>query len=213
MLRRKRILAGSLMAGLLLLSACGGTSSGNGNGTQTPGSTATAAATATTKPKPSSLPPITLAYCQQLMTTAEAAQIMGLSINAIVPDDGGNGGSCTYKAGSTIDLTIYFITGSYSGPTPIPDSYITAALAQSQSLPGLTVTSSVPVTGVGDQAEFVSFSGSQGGIVGQINLFYTLYGSVLFDCFTLTANGISGFGPPGTQTQLQTCATQVVNRM
>jgi hypothetical protein len=213
MLRRNRLLVGLLMTGLLLLPACGGTSSGNGNGTQTPVRTATAAATATTKPKPSSLPPITLAYCQQLMTTAEASQLMGQSISSIVPDNGDDGGSCTYKGGSTIYLTIFFITGHYTGPVPIPDTYITGALAQAESLPGLTVNSSVPVTGVGDQAEFVAFSGSQGSFTGQINLFYTLYGTVLFDCFTLSVNGIAGFGPPGTQTQLQTCATQVVGRM
>jgi hypothetical protein len=213
MFQRNRILVGTLMTGLLLLAACGGSTSGNGNGTQTPSGTATTAATATSKPKPSSLPPITLAYCQQLMTTAEASQLMGLSITTIVPDNGDDGGSCTYKAGSTIDLTIFFITGHYSGPVPIPDSYISNALAQSESLPGLTVNSAVPVTGVGDQAEFVSFTGSQGAISGKINLFYTLYGTVLFDCFTLTVNGISGFGPEGTQSQLQQCATQVVSRM
>jgi hypothetical protein len=210
-MRRNRILAGTLLAGLLVLAACGGSTTGSDNGTQTPA--ATTAPTATTKPKPSSLPPITLAYCQQLMTTAEASQLMSLSINTIVPDNGNDGGSCTYKAGSTIDLTIFFITGHYSGPVPIPDSYITGALTQAESLPGLTVNSSVPVTGVGDQAEFVALTGSQDGITGHINLFYTLYGTVLFDCFTLSVNGIGGFGPPGTQTQLQTCATQVVSRM
>jgi hypothetical protein len=147
------------------------------------------------------------------MTTAEASQLMGLSITTIVPDNGDDGGSCTYKAGSTIDLTIFFITGHYSGPVPIPDNYVTNALAQAESLPGLTVNSSVPVTGVGDQAEFVSLTGSEDGLTAQFNLFYTLDGSVLFDCFTLSVNGIGGFGPPGTQTQLQTCATQVVSRM
>ena len=201
------------MTGLLLLAACGGSTSGNGNGTQTPNGTATTAATATSKPKPSSLPPITLAYCQQLMTTAEASQLMGQPINTIVPDNGDDGGSCTYKAGSTIELTIFFITGHYSGPVPIPDSYISNAIAQADSLPGLTATSAVPVTGVGDQAEFVEFAGSDDGVSLQINLFYTLNGSVLFDCFTLSVNGISGFGPEGTQSQLQQCATQVVSRM
>ncbi len=184
MSRRTHLIVGILLAGVLALSACGGTTSGSGNGTPDASATTAATATNTAKPEPSSLPPITLAYCQQLMTTAEASQIMGLTINTIVPDDGGDGGSCTYKGGSSIDLTIYFITGHYNGPKPIPQDYLTGALSQAEGLPGVTVDSATTVDGVGDQAVYMAASGTKDNFTGSIHIFYVLYGTVLFDCFT-----------------------------
>jgi hypothetical protein len=214
-MRRNRMLVGTLLAGLLLLAACGGSTSGNGSGTQTPGSTATTAATATatTKPKPTSLPPVTQAYCQNLMSLNEANTLMSPKSPATTLtasyDSSKNGyGVCNYMAGTALVLKI-FLTG-YIGPVPVPQSTLEGLLSQLASGQGVTINSATTVSGVGDQAAYLDVSSSGGGYTLLAHVFYTIDGGILFGCLTYVINGV---GTNGTQSQLQQCAVQVVSRL
>ncbi len=79
------------------------------------------------------------------------------SASTIVPTNGDTGGACNYEVAKTnIPLIIYFL--EWKGPNPIPQSDIEAALAQATGT-DLTFTVTTPVTGIGDQAEYVEATG------------------------------------------------------
>ena len=161
----------------LLVTACGGSSSGSGN-TGTPA--ATSAATATTKPKPTSVPHLDLAYCQQLMSLDEMNNMFKPPAPAatIVPTNGDTGGACNYEvAKANIPLIIYFL--EWKGPDPIPQSDIDTELATSIGSE-ITITVATPVTGIGHQAEYVEATGAG----GSVHIFYVLEGTFIFDCVT-----------------------------
>ena len=188
----------------LLMTACGGSSSGSGN-TGTPA--ATSAATATTKPKPTSVPHLDLAYCQQLMSLNEMNSLFQPPAPAttIVPTNGDTGGACNYEVTKgNIPLIIYFF--EWKGPNPIPQSDIDAALSQAVGT-DLTINLATPVSGIGAQAEYLEATGTGGAVM---HIFYVLEGSFIFDCFTYSPLS-AGF--LGTQDQLQQCATQVDSRL
>jgi len=201
------------LALLATLAACASPSTANGGGgSGSPSATTPPAPTATPKPKPTGVPTITTALCQQLMTVDEANTLMQPKVPAtkILADDGGDagGGSCNYQATPTdYPLIIYFLP--WNGPNPIPQSDIAAALSQATSN-NMTVNQATPVSGIGDQAEYLDASGTYQGHSGVIHIFYVLDGKMIFDCFTF--NVLSG-GAVGSQSQLQACATQVYNRL
>lgn len=204
----KRSRASALLAiGLIvvgLLAACGGSSSGTGN-TGTP--EATSAATAAAKATPTGLPQFTEATCQGWMSVDEANSIMQPPAPAttIVADQGDDGGSCNYEVSkSNIPLVIYFL--AWTGPVPIPDSDIQAALSQAAGT-DITINSATPVTGIAQQAEYLEVSGAGGATM---HIFYVLEGPYIFDCFTYSPLS-AGF--LATQAQLQQCATQVDSRL
>jgi hypothetical protein len=212
LLKHYRTFATLLIAFALLatLAACATPSTGNGGGSGSPTATTAPAPTATPKPKPTGVPTITTALCQQLMTVDEANTLMQPSIKAtkILADSSEDGGSCNYQATPTdYPLIIYFL--DWNGPNPIPQSDIAAALAQGTNSE-ITINNATPVSGIGDQAEYVEASATFEGQTGVIHIFYVLYGKMFFDCFTF--NALSG-GAEASQSQLQTCATQVVNRL
>ncbi len=81
MLHISRITTIPVLAFLILLAACSnGQSTIAASGTQTPSSTSVP--TTPPKSKPTSVPPITMAFCQQILTIAEANQIMNPSTPA-----------------------------------------------------------------------------------------------------------------------------------
>src|SRR5215475_7772889 len=94
---RKLVVLSVGLCAALLVTACGGSSSGSGN---TGAPTATSAATATTKPKPSSIPHFTVDSCQQLMSLSEMNALFKPPAPAatIVPTNGDTGGACNYEA-------------------------------------------------------------------------------------------------------------------
>jgi hypothetical protein len=199
-----------LLVGLcaaMLVTACGGSSSGSG-ATSTPASTS--GATATAKPKPTSVPHLTLAYCQQLMSLDEMNNLLKPPAPAttIVPTNGDSGGACNYEvAKANIPLIVYFF--EWKGPNPIPQSDIEAALSQAAGT-DLTINVATPVAGIGDQAEYLEATGTGGTQQAVMHIFYVLEGSFIFDCFTYSPLS-AGF--LGTQDQLQQCATQVDSRL
>jgi hypothetical protein len=193
---------------LALLAACGSSSGVGPTGTATPNQ---AAATATTKPKPTGVPTLTLATCQGYMSLSEANSIIlpPTPATTIVPTNGDTGGACNYEYGEhKLDLVIFFI--AYSGPVPIPESYLQEEVNRLAGEPGVTIDSSTLVSGIGDEAAYLAVHASQDGLTGDLHIFYILDGGLLFDCFTESINGV---GPQGTQAQLQQCAEQVLSRL
>lgn len=211
MSRTHRAFAGLLLVGLLALTACSGASTGGTGSNGTP-STTPPTSTVTPKPKPSSLPPITEAYCQQLMTVTEANTIMQPTTPAtqIVADNNApDGGSCNYEASqANFPLIIYF--SAWKGPVPIPQSDISAALAQAAGSPDMKVNSFTTVNGIAAQAAYLDATGTKDGYNFTIHIFYVLEGPFFFDCFAYSPISAS---PLGTQAQLQQCATQVDSRL
>jgi hypothetical protein len=126
----------------------------------------------------------------------------------IVPTNGDGGGACNYEvAKANIPLIIYFF--EWKGPNPIPQSDIEAAFSQAAGT-DLTFTVTTPVTGIGDQAEYVEATGNGQGLNAVMHIFYVLEGPFIFDCFTYSPLS-AGF--LGTQNQLQQCASQVDSRL
>lgn len=191
----------------ILLVACSESSSGSGNtGTPAATSAATATAIATAKPKLTVVPHLTLEYCQHLMSLSEMNTLFQPPAPAatIVPTNGDTGGACNYVVSKTnIPLIIFFI--EWKGPTPIPQSDIDATLAKAAGT-NLTINSATPVTGIGQQAEYLDATGAG----GSVHVFYVLEGPFIFDCVTY---GFLAAGFLGTQSQLQQCATQVDSRL
>ena len=176
-MKRYRISA-ILLAGLclsLLISAC---SPGGASTAGTPAATsAVATSQPTAQPTLAALPAITEALCQQLMTVAEANTIIQppAPATSIVADNSDSGGSCNYVASQTrIPLIIYFL--EWTGPVPIPQSDIAAALAQASGSSKITLNQAAPVDGIGVQAEFVSVTATDNGFTGSANIFYVLEG-------------------------------------
>lgn len=143
----RRVVASALMMGvLILLAACSGTATA-ANGTSSP--------TATAKPKPTGVPKITAALCQQLMTVAEANQIMKPASPAttIRVDSTTRGGSCNYEY-SRFHTVVSILFLPYQSSASL-DTIATKSLAQVQNTPGAKVTKTT-VSGVGDQALYIA---------------------------------------------------------
>jgi hypothetical protein len=193
----------------LLVTACGGTSTGAGNtgGSGTPSANQP---TATARPKPTAVPHFTVEYCKQLMSLDEMNNLLKPPAPAItiVPTNGPGGGACNYEVSkANIPLIIYFF--EWKGPDPIPQSDIEAAFSQAAGT-DLTINVATPVAGIGHQAEYLEATGNGQGLHAVMHIFYVLEGAFIFDCFTYSPLS-DGF--LGTQNQLQQCATQVDSRL
>lgn len=204
----------ALIAAMVMLSAC--TAGGNTTTTTSTGNTSTATATtaptATPKPKPTSLPPITQAFCQQLLSIAEANQIMqpANAATRIQVFTSPNGGLCDYMPPATLAYPVVQIRlATYSGQRPIPDQDIQSYFKQGLNQPGVTVLTNTPVGGVGDQAGIVVGSYTINGTTAYGAAFYVLYGNVVFFCGDVYASS------PTTAQRgaLQQCAQLVVGRL
>jgi hypothetical protein len=206
--RKLAVLAAGLCAALLV-TACGGSGSSTESG-NTGGAASTNQPTATAKPKPTAVPHFTVEYCQQLMSLDEMRNLFKPPAPAttIVPTNGDGGGACNYEVSKTnIPLVIYFF--EWKGPNPIPQSDIEEALSQAAGT-DLTINVAAPVTGIGNQAEYLEATGTGQGLHAVMHIFYVLEGAFIFDCFTYSPLS-AGF--LGTQGQLQQCATQVDSRL
>lgn len=198
-----------LVLAVLALAGCGaGTSSGQTTSAQ---ATATAQPTAA-KAKPTSAPTITAAFCQNILSLAEANQIMQpaspyTDISAVPTSDGGG---CNYdpaQGSYTEHLGLAFST--YTGTVPIPQQTIEAYAAQLTGQNDGTVVTFTQVTGVGDQAAYLvaSYSGQQASIyIGDL---FVLYGRVLSVCGSLFPT------QPGSaqESALEQCASTVIGRL
>lgn len=194
------------------LAACApsGSTSGSTTGNGTPSVAVTV--TATAKPAPTAVPPVTLAFCQQILSLAEANQIMQPAKPAITIDvtPVPNGGQCTYfspplPAGLVLGIRL----ATYTGTRPIPEQNIETYFEQGLGQPGVTVLASSPVSGVGDQAGIVVGSYTLEGTTAYGAAFYVLYGNIVFFC----GNVYSSSPTASQQSALKQCAQFVVSRL
>lgn len=165
-----------LLAGTLALTACaGGTSTG---GTST-GAGSASAPTAAPKAKPTGLPTITMAFCQGILTVAEANQIMqpatpATTIRIDAPSSGN--GSCNYEyAPYKAVVSVVFLA-------VIPASEQGQPLSAHipSTTPGIVINTAV--SGVGDQAQYVAGSTQGNGQAYNVDALDVMYGAIVFDC-------------------------------
>ncbi len=203
--RRQHTLRTLTMVGLLVLAgalaACGGTSTGQGgNGTPLPGASATTAA----KAKPTGVPTLSVAYCQGLMTLAEANQIMqpATAANNIRVDHGGTGGSCNWEYAQFKPVVSVLFEPFPPGVSL--DAVATQGLTALQKAPDAKSTKTT-VTGVGDQALYISASAQIGAGIWE-DLLDTTFGSIYISC------NLAGAGAPPVAS-LQAPLTQVCQQV
>jgi hypothetical protein len=209
----------ALLIGALSLAACspgaGGTSTGGSSSGGTSSTSPTASPTAAPKPKPTSAPPLTVAYCQSIMTVADANQIMNPPTPAtmIVAQSDTELGVCSYTYPQAQFAVVKILVDEkvYTGPTPVPTSTIIQLVTELANKPGVTVSTTAPVSGVGDQAEFLAASLTNNSITFYADAFYVLDGKVAFMCDDFHMNN-----KPDDTAQLnalQQCAERVVSRL
>ncbi|HEX8982650.1 MAG TPA: hypothetical protein VF792_07770 [Ktedonobacterales bacterium] len=205
----------ALLAGVLSLAACGAGTGGTSTGGASTGGASSTAPTAMPKPKPTTPPPITAAYCQSIMTVAQANQIMNPPVQAttINAQSSPEVGVCRYDPPQAQFAIVKILIDekAYTGPKPVPEATIAQLVSQLESSPGATITTTTPVSGVGDQAEFLAASVSESGMSFYVDAFYVIYGNVAFMCDDFHMN--TKPDDATQQNELQQCAEQVVNRL
>lgn len=163
----------AVLCGALLVAACGAGATGPGTTTSGVPSGGTPKVV---KSKPTAVPKITVALCQQLLTVAEANQIMKppTAATTIRIDSTTEGGSCNYEY-AQFKSVVSIVFHSYQ-----QGQSLSAAASQiSSRVPNATVKTTM-VSGVGDQALFVSAKVSVQGITIWDDGLDVTYGNVLF---------------------------------
>jgi hypothetical protein len=206
----------ALLVGALSLVACGASTGGTSTGgpasaTATP----SVAPTATPKPKPASAPPVTLQLCQRFMTVDEANQIMKppTPVTTIRAQSDSELGVCSYLSSQAQFAVVKILIEekAYTGPKPVPTSTIIQLVTKLADEPGATISTTKPVSGVGDQAEFLAASVSNSGMTFYVDVIYVIYGNVAFLCDDFHLNT-----KPDDAAQLaglQQCAERVVSQL
>lgn len=192
----------------LLLAACGGASTGPGG---SGGPQVTTQPTAA-HPKPQGMPTIDMAFCQKILTLAEANSIMqpATAANTIRIDHGPTASSCNYEyAQFKSDVTITFMPFAGSNPQQALDAAASQITSKTANIPNAKITTS-KVSGLGDAALFVATSVSvQGFNFHDVGL-DVVDGKLIIVC----ANFRAGTSPDATQLgYLKQVAQLVINRI
>jgi hypothetical protein len=203
--------AAALVAALAVLSACaaGGSTTTNTGQTSTPTATVTTPSTPTPKPKPTSVPTTSVAYCQGLLSLADANSAMKPAAPAttiIFYNDTGDGTSaCSWIAGQTTQvLTVFFV------PFPAGTSLNSAAQQVLAKLHvpsgGITTT---PVNGVGDKALYLSASLPTPSGLNYAADLVVADGGIILGCAQVGTGSV----PAGLQSELTQACKVVVSRL
>lgn len=183
------VLFSLLMCVSLGVSACSGATAGSPTGGGA-SAAATTAPTATPKPKPAAVPKITVAFCQGIMTVAQANQIMhpptpATTIRVDAPASGG--GSCNYEY-----KPFHSVVSIVFGPTVIdasnPQAFFAAADKQIPQSANATFTTT-PVSGVGDAAQFLTIVFA--ALPTKMASLQVIYGKIGFSCDNFNVQGSS----------------------
>ena len=206
----KQMLRGFIILAALSLAACGASSTGNTTGgTPAP----TAQPTAKAKPKPISPPQVTQQFCQSIMSVADANQIMNppTPITTVTAQSDSELGVCHYTSPQVqLDIVKILVEEKpYTGPNPVPEATIVQLMTQLANEPGVTITMKQPVTGVGDQAEFLAANVSNAQLTLYADALYVIYGQVAFMCDDFHLN--TRPDDASQKSGLQQCAQRVVN--
>jgi hypothetical protein len=155
---------------IMLLTACGSSSSGSRTSQPT-----------IAKSKPSALPKVTVAFCQNIMTVKQSNTIMNPTTPATtirVDSPASGGGSCNYEyALFKGNVSVVFVSVVPEG-TSIVDNVNQALAAEKQQGAQVKMT---PVSNVGDQAVFAVASTTLAGQPYKIDSLDIIYGSVFWD--------------------------------
>jgi hypothetical protein len=201
-----------LVAALVMLSACtaGGNPPTNTGKTSAPTATATTPPTPTPKPKPTSVPTTSVAYCQGLLSLAEVNNAMKPAVPAttiLFTNDTDTGlSACSWTAGQTIAvLAVFFL------PFPSGTSLNAAAqqlLARVHAPAGGSVAST-PVSGVGDQALYLSATIPTPSGPNYAADLIVADGGIILGC----AQTGTGSLPAGEQAELTQACKLVISRL
>lgn len=176
-----------LMIGLALaVAACGGGATAGGGSS----ASVTTAPTATPKPKPTAVPKITVAFCQGIMTVAQANQIMqpptpATTIRVDAPASGG--GSCNYEY-KPFHSVVSIVFPETVIDVSNPQAVFAAADKQIPASNNVTMTTAA-VSGVGDAAQFVTSVLIQPPL--KMATLQVIYGKIFFTCSNFNVQGSS----------------------
>lgn len=188
----------TLLCVSLAMAACGGGATAGG---PTGGGASTTPPTTIPKPKPSAVPKITVTFCQNIMTVAQANQIMhpptpATTIRVDAPASGG--GSCNYEY-KPFHSVVSIVFPATSINSSNPQAILAAAAKQLPVSNNATITAT-PVSGVGDAAQFVT------GVLIQPPLkmasLQVIYGTIFFTCSNFNVQGSSFATQQGDLTQV-----------
>ncbi len=214
---RIRCMCGIAAVLLLFTAACSSAATtGNGSSTGANGSKS-AAATSTpqptakpTKPPLTAIPTTTAAYCEGLLSFAEANQMIS-PVSAIVgvdPANSQNLSTCQFvDAAQQAPLVLgfeNFPAGAQIGPVA------QEATAKAFHYPNVTVEVSHAVSGVGDQAWFMAGSIAAGNINEHGDVLYIAVGKILLSITNVNINGSAKLGSSDNGT-IQNEFVQVAN--
>jgi hypothetical protein len=208
----------------LVVIACGtsstGTSTGGTHSSTTASPSATATATAVTS-HPASVPVASVAECGKLLSLSEANQYTNppspaTAIYAYAGTGTNIGGTLCYYEDATRQATVLIIFNPYSGGNLSTNVQKEA----SGSLSQVTITSTQPVSGIGDQALFVTASGtaSANGVSYTVkeNALFVVVGAVLLDILNGIYGGLDPLGSASPATVLsdfEQIARVVISRL
>jgi hypothetical protein len=199
-----------LLAAVSLAACASGTTTG-----QTGGGAPTATTPPTATPAPTTPPPVTQAFCLSIMTVADANQIMNPPVPAttLTAHSDSELGVCSYTNSQSPFAVVKVLIEEkpYTGPKPVPQATITQLATQLASDPNVTVTTTAPVTGVGDQAEFLAANVSEEGITLYADALYIIDGSVASECIDFHLN--TKPDDATQQSELQQCGQRVVAQL
>lgn len=175
----------------LAVAACGSVSAGSGGSSGGGGSSSGPAAqpTATPKPKPTAIPKITVAFCQGIMTVAQANQFMQppMPATTIRVDTSVNGGSCNYEYKPYLSVvTILFVP--FTGSAGDAQAFFTGIDKQQLQLNNATTTTTT-LPGIGDAAQYVTGVLTVPGL--KIAAVQVIYGAIFFACANDNVQGSS----------------------
>lgn len=212
------LLVSICLALALVVSACGTASAGTGPSTSgTPSSTATATATPATTHEPTAVPIASDTECTHLLSTSEAdaatspvspaTSIIGLEVS---------GTALCYYETVQHQTNVALVFKPYSGGTLAEN----VQKALSGSVTNVQIVSSQSVSGIGDQALYVTITGTstvQGvAIPVKENILLVVAGAVSFGIINVIYNNVDPLGSASAATVLsdfEQIARLVISRL
>ncbi len=206
------ILAMLLALVCLAVGACGASSSGTSTTSSHSTATAGPAATATVAAnQPTSVPVASLSQCGQLLSISQANQFTNppSPATSIVPLEVSGSALCYYETAQHL-TTVSMIFKPYTGGSLSQN----VQKAASGSLSDVKIISSQLVSGVGNQAEFVTVTGtSTSNVPIKENILFVVDGAVSYGIINIIYNNVNPLGSASAATVLSDFEqiAQVVN--
>jgi hypothetical protein len=191
-----------LEVALCLVTVACSASTGAKSAASTPAASATSSQPIA-KTKPTALPQVTLAFCEHILSLAEANQLMQApppATTIFVDSVPTGGGSCNYDF--ALDKAIVIV--AFLGIVPEGASISSLASKLDNASGAGTTYTTTPVSGVGDQAVFVTATNSQVHL--KVDSLDIIYGAIFMDCNNL----LVGSTPDATERARLTNVCQLV---